>query len=355
MRYLTLIVMLIMVIISSCRENNHTSNVIQGKGLSEVGVGFNDMILMDDKRAYLFGDKMGEVTWNSDRTANSINTALIFETQDRGQSWDTIILGEGRILKANCFNGELYATKWNDNLNESIIYKLNQKDSKWNEYDQLNVFVRDLLLFKDGYGLIAASDSTEEFNLYETKDNGVNWSILQRLHRISQPLFKEDKVLYLSHVGDDSIVNYNVLVHYDLVKKTSIIEELPVGFKAYLMVEYKNQLYFAGIVNDDVIIYKRTGRSQFKSIYKLNLGTRIFPQRLHVFGREILLLVGERESLYIKNHLFRSFDAGETWVEENLKNDLNAKPVAFHNDTTNQSFDTWIYSGSGQIQILGGK
>ena len=36
MRYLTLVVMLITVVISSCMENNNTSNVIQGKGLSEV-------------------------------------------------------------------------------------------------------------------------------------------------------------------------------------------------------------------------------------------------------------------------------------------------------------------------------
>jgi hypothetical protein len=55
--------------------------------------------------------------------------------------------------------------------------------------------------------------------------------------------------------------------------------------------------------------------------------------------------------MYIENHILKSKDSCDNWVEEKLYKPAYTSPISFY-EVDGNGLKTWIYSGSGVIQVL---
>ncbi|WP_447640674.1 MULTISPECIES: hypothetical protein [Chitinophagaceae] len=321
----------------------------------EEMIELNNCLLLSQSQCFLFGDKTTDVEW-IDMNATSLQTAVVYSTENKGKTWNKTELGQGYINNSLLYNDEIYISKICTNkhqiLDSTIVYQLNKKTRDWRLCFSLGKYIGDLLYMSDSYGLITAKKENQGYVLYESYDKGKNWREVISKYTIYRPIFDNNHVWYLSSSGPRSI--HNAIMRYDIGRKNDImIEYLPEGFDGYFLYEYKDVLYVVGCQNGAIKLYKHNLNGQFELIYQLNSNEeRIFPKELHIFGNEIFLYYGKRKSGYIEYCLIKSNDLGKTWESQFLKNPLHLDPIGFYDDNVNHKINSWIYSGGNRIQIV---
>jgi|GEM_PF-5069248 len=343
-------------IMIGCSRDSQTSFiVINANGLKKSGEGFNKMLFITEKDGYLFGDASGKVVWKDDGLAERTDTAVVYNTKDGGLTWNRQTLGEGKIINATLLGGVFYNTKFREGINPvSTIYKMGKEDNQWERLIDINGFIRDFSPSHKGHFFITKVDERNKYSLYETADTGRNWYKHDSVKSIYQPIFKEKAILYLTSVHSETPAYYDTFVMYDPIARKKKTVPLPQNFTAYLMNEYEGDIYFLGTENDSekVVLYRYTTEGEFDLINYISGEGRIFPKSLHIYGDQIVILIGKRKSLYIENSLYQSFDQGRNFKQKDLENSLYVGSIAYYDIPETKNVITLIYCGNGKLQKL---
>jgi hypothetical protein len=326
--------------------------IINAKGLEEKPVAFDNLVFIDRQEGYLFGSRPGDPEWGVGGKLTRIDTSTVFRTIDGGKSWKSNSSGNQVIKNISLSDGEIYGEKSPEDLNKfSTIYKLNRTTCKWEEYSQINGFVRNFQVFNHGLEAVCIMKNND---LLATENKGKSWYKLLQLARIDQIIITGKDVYGIGASITDTAPFSTVFAKYNLGTKKSSLIPFPKGFRAYCLDENIGEFFFLGLQQDRVELYKLSKEGTFSLIHKIYTGTRIFPKKLNVFGREIAIVIGERESLSVTNRIYWSMNKGNTWVEKVLRNSSYSGPIWFLNDINKQSFLTWRYCSLGELQLIGG-
>ena len=324
---------------------------MQSKGLQDVQGWFNDLVFLTKREGYLFGYKNGDPRWGAGGDLVRIDTPIIFRTVDGGMTWKGSSAGNEIIKNISVSDGEIYGEISSlDTTKPSIIYKLNRSTSHWDEYSTVYSPIRNFKIFNNGFGIVCVNRNND---LLSTNDKGKNWFKLPGKTRVDQIIVRGNWLLYTGSFITDEAPFSSLFGKYNLETKQFNISYFPKDFRAYFIDEYNQEYFFLGVQQKTVKLYKLSHDGKLTLIHQIFTGTKIFPKKLNVFGKDISIFIGEQESLYTTNHLYYSTDKGNHWDKQVLRNPTYSNPICFLNDLHKQSTLTWIYCGAGELQVIG--
>jgi hypothetical protein len=340
--------LIFMIVLSGCSQSGADDhNIITTRGIytEDENIRIYDMFLKGEE-VYLLGGEAKPV-WIGERLYSE-DEALIFYTDDQGENWKRVSLGEGMFEKVFRKGSNWYALKFSQiSESKSTLYRYVETSKEWELYKTFPFWIYDITVLDESSMLVLAKDTlASELRLYRIANKDERWEQLPLNGNAVEPLLDEQTLLYLKGADTTKLATRNILVEYDVSSGEEAISNLPDGLDAYLLKKNKGEVWLFGIKGTQLCLYKINLEQEYQLIYTWESEKKIFPKGLYISGNQILLWVGVRGEGYTTNQIIISKDAGIHWDEKQLLAPAYAGPVFIEKDAA------WVYMGRTGIQKL---
>jgi hypothetical protein len=341
----------------SCSEKNMNTKWLHFKahGILESDMGFNQMLVINDSIALLFGEEQTDENFKRMQQQQNLyrtEYAIICRTTNGGKSWIKRTLDKGGFWRIS-FDGEvLFASKSKNNgrlkPRSSVIYRSDDLGDSWEEVKEVFGDITFLKLDKHMNGIVAGIKDNKEDkigNIVELREGKV-FRKIERIKGVHNSVFHDGLFAILQQSEESSF--YDRLSFYNLVEDSLATEKLPDGFSGEFVAACEENYWILGKKNNQICIYKRDSSGQYTLVSFFQKDENIFPKGIKVCGTKLIVVVGHVKGIWTENEILSSYDGGESWKSEALQKPQYFDPFDFK--CSHHEIIGLAYSGSGTIQ-----
>lgn len=335
-----LFLMLIGALNSECFFNSNWELII-AEGLPTKNLDVSDMVFINDTTGLI-----GGASWKDKNFINNrfdLNQAVIFETNNGGESWDKVVIDKGEVKKVLFVNGTFLSivNQYSNDLvlEKSKLYKSDYKKKKWSLMYEFDSYIKNIVTY-DGTLIAIGRDleSNEGFwTIYQSSKSLDNWRVIGEVESIIEPVIYDNKLFFI-----DISTGSEALYAIDLI--TTRKKRIETGGITIKKLSVSNNLYFLG-EKDDAIVFGVYEREGMKIINKFSEYKSSYVFEFSVCESQVGILIGKITGSFTTKEFLYSEDYGKTLVKENFKISNLVKHINLLNNGM-----AWVYSGGNRLQ-----
>lgn len=338
---------IVLLITCSCNWINRNWISFEGKGLPNSDDSYETIVFDGKEHGFLGGHRLTILSSNS-KTIHFINHAVLYETKNKGKTWNQIKLGiVGSIEQIFVFGDTLNLLSQDSQSDSIFILTSFDRGGSWNKIfrcSSLN-YIRKIDFESAKKGHFVIEDSVSRF--FVTYKNG-NWDTVKNISTYDYKLDVLGRTIF-SLISED-IYSRGVLIsdiynagEYKVLfdKKYVVSEYITSDNHFYVCLENKNSSKIMKVDRNGRFSYIHLGKFEQYSINKM-----------YHHGNTFVLIVNQKTDvgpIGVDMKLLISKDNGKTWELEKFPFSLVTSPAFLYKD---QFFITSCSANMFQLRKL---
>jgi hypothetical protein len=306
--------------------------VLRTKGIDSENVSLDFLYGLGDKDKIMLGTIYSDDDIINRRFSNY--KACAYHSSDNGNNWSKVILGNGKFTCIASDGNRILAGLGINVYNEtatfsdsSKIYYSPDKGVSWKPISAFKDFlIKDIFLSDSTVCILGMKRDDNSWSLKKTKDFGTSWQDVARvsMNHTSSLLAADNNLWSLDEVTNQMI---KLSLSSGKVETVSLAEN---NFKPYLMRQFNNDIFIAGLSGQVATVYKYSNNQLHLVLRLNNLGKddRYYPIDLFANKNRIVLLLGKRDNIGTAYYLYWNDLTLKEWAMEELPV-YHFKPYSF--------------------------